>query len=298
MADGPVLFLDSGIGGLPYVEAVRRYVPHAQLIYVADTAHFPYGERDGDEIRRIMVELVEAAVESFAPQLIVVACNTATVVALETLRRRFDVPFVGVVPAVKPAALSAAGGTITVLSTARTADAEYLARLIESFAGNTEVRIVAAGDLVSFVEHRFAETTADERHQAVSEILGRAGADWEQTESVVLGCTHFTHLAGEIQQVLGPAIEVVDSREGVARRVGELLSPAGGGLGPAVAADAPAPAVAADESGASVAVRPRGDEFWLTDETAGGEAGRKRYRTLAARYGLSYNGLYSWTHTH
>mgnify|MGYP006304309765 FL=1 len=222
MDRAPVLFLDSGLGGLPYVEAVRTLLPTERYIYVADTAHFPYGSRPEAEIRRIVEQTTAAALRTFDPRLVVVACNTASVVALSHLRRRFDVPFVGVVPAVKPAAGASGDGEIVVLSTARTADGEYLAELISRFADGTPVRVVAAGELVRFVEEEAGRASPSERVEAARRALGEVVA--EKTKAVVLGCTHFTHLREEMQELLGPDVAVVDSREGVARRVHELVA--------------------------------------------------------------------------
>ena len=281
MNKAPIVFLDSGMGGLPYLEATRALLPETPFIYIADTAHFPYGTRSEEDIRAILAGLVERVLGRFDPAVVVVACNTGSVVALSDLRNRFDVPFVGVVPAVKPAAREAGGGGIVILSTARTADGEYLAGLIEEFAAGTPVSIVAAGALVDFVEHRFAADSAEETRAAVRNAV--SGIDTSAADAVVLGCTHFTHLAGEIQRELGPAVRVIDSRAGVARRVAELAGAADGpGAGP---------------GGPPRDAGNRGNGGWLYVTGADGEgpaadAAASRYQALATHYGLSFEGRF------
>lgn len=282
MDKAPIVFLDSGVGGLPYLEATRTLLPETPFVYVADTAHFPYGTRSEDDIRAILARLVERVIGRFDPPLVVLACNTGSVVALSDLRERFDVPFVGVVPAVKPAAREAGAGGIVILSTARTADGEYLAGLVEDFAAGTPVLNVPAGDLVDFVEHRLAPDRVEEARAAVRQAISEI--DPAVSDAVVLGCTHFTHLAAEIQQELGPSVRVIDSRAGVARRVAELAgaggrrdSGEGGGPGGGGA----------------------GGRLYLTGSGEGPEAGTgagtdaARYQALAAHYGLSFEGRFA-----
>lgn len=261
MADRPILFLDSGAGGLPYVEAVRELLPEEQVVYIADTAHFPYGTREAEDIRNILVDLVARSIKRFSPGIIVLACNTATVLALAELRGRFDVPFVGVVPAVKPAARLVQRGTVAILATDRTADAEYLAELVEDHADGASVEILAAGGLVTFVEERLPRADAAARREAVSRAL--AELPRERLDAVVLGCTHFTHLATEIAEEVGDDVRVIDSREGVARRVASLLG----------------------VDGACRAGRARaGGRLHITGE------GDDRYALLARAYDLSFEG--------
>ncbi len=302
MDEAPIVFLDSGMGGLPYLEATREFLPEKPFIYIADTAHFPYGTRSEDDIRAILAGLVERVIGRFDPAVVVVACNTGSVVALSDLRERFDVPFVGVVPAVKPAAREAGAGGIVILSTVRTADGEYLAGLIEEFAAGTPVSIVAAGALVDFVEHRFEPDRADEARAAVREAV--SGIDTSASDAVVLGCTHFTHLAGEIQRELGAAVRVIDSRAGVARRVAELAAGAGRGpSGPAREGAGGHGGGPPREAGGHGGGRPRegdrggGGRLYVTgaDEgsaTAATKAAAARYRALATHYGLSFEGRF------
>ncbi|HUX19839.1 MAG TPA: aspartate/glutamate racemase family protein, partial [Spirochaetia bacterium] len=142
MAERPVVFYDSGIGGLPYLAWVRERRPDAHFIYVGDNEHFPYGEKTHEELRRIAVSVVGRILTRFDPQLVVVACNTASVVALAELRARYPVAFVGVVPAVKPAAERSRGRRIALLATTRTVGDAYSEKLIKEYASDcTVVRI-------------------------------------------------------------------------------------------------------------------------------------------------------------
>lgn len=294
MNKAPIVFLDSGMGGLPYLQATRALLPGTPFIYVADTAHFPYGTRSEDDIRAILAGLVERVLDRFDPAVVVLACNTGSVVALSDLRDRFPVPFVGVVPAVKPAAREARAGEIVILSTARTADGEYLAGLLENFAADTPVSIVAAGALVDFIECRFTPERADEARAAVRDAL--SGIDPAASDAVVLGCTHFTHLAPEIQRELGPAVRVIDSRAGVARRVAELAGAGGGPAGgPAGGAGGPPIEGGGRDGGGSGGLAGR---LYVTGAEEGAEAGSEsdaaaaRYQALSAHYGLSFEGRF------
>jgi len=220
MSNGPVGFVDSGIGGIPYLLAARRIMPRDRFVYYADTANFPYGERPVDEVRRIALQAAELLIALEDPRAIVVACNTASVVALDALRARFAIPFVGVVPAIKPAAELAGRGRIGVLATQRTVEEPYLAGLISRFATGSEVHLVAAGGLVDLIERAFGSLGPAEIDAALEEPVGRlvaAGVD-----AVVLGCTHFIHVRDRIEHLLGPGVLVVDSVEGVVRQTARV----------------------------------------------------------------------------
>ncbi len=147
-----IAFLDSGIGGIPYFVRARELLPDFRYVYLADTAHFPYGKQEVNEVRKIVHGAVGALIERFEPEVIVVACNTASVVALDSLRERFDVAFVGVVPAIRPAAKLVGDGTIGVLATERTVNDPYVSRLIKEYAPSANVVLVPAGGLVELVE--------------------------------------------------------------------------------------------------------------------------------------------------
>ncbi len=231
MSDRPIGFLDSGLGGVPYLLSVRARAPAERLVYYADTANFPYGDRPESQVRRIVLDAVARLVEIADPRLIVLACNTASVVGLDELRREFDVPFVGVVPAIKPAVERGASGRIGVLATSRTVGGGYLAGLISRFAPGERVELVAADELVRTIESRLGEL--DDRELAAMlhpsiERLRAAGV-----RAIVLGCTHFVHVRGFIEHLAGPQVAVLDSVEGVVRQTVRLArgSAAGGETG-------------------------------------------------------------------
>ena len=162
------------------------------------------------------VEAVERLVELADPRTIVVACNTASVVALDVLRNRFDVPFVGVVPAIKPAATLVGAGRIGVLATARTVEDEYVARLIRTFAPENDVELVAAGGLVELIEQRLGSFSRDELDRALAAPAARLLE--REVDAVVLGCTHFIHARADVERLLGDGAHVVDSVDGVVRQ--------------------------------------------------------------------------------
>jgi glutamate racemase len=219
----PVVFIDSGVGGLPYCSSFRALLPGFPVVYVADRANFPYGPKGRSELVTILVNLVTTLVELVDPRLVVIACNTASVSALDDLRFAFPaLPFVGTVPAVKPAALSSVKRRIGVLATERTVRDPYAAHLAERFAPDCELVGIAAPELVEFVEHRYASSSRAERLAVVEGYINRfreLGVD-----SIVLGCTHFLFLADEFIEVGGDEIAIFDSREGVARRAVSLLA--------------------------------------------------------------------------
>lgn len=221
MADAPVAFIDSGIGGLPYLSYARRVLPHERFVHVADRENFPYGEKSPEEVVHAAVSLTQRLLDALAPKLIVVACNTMSVVALSTLRARFPaVPFVGVVPAVKPAASITRKKRVGVLATRRTVEGEYLKDLIQKFAAGCQVVSLPASGLVDYVEHDLFRASPDERRARVRVEADRFKA--EGVDTVVLACTHFLHLEREFQAEL-EGMTVVDSRDGVSRQISRLL---------------------------------------------------------------------------
>lgn len=211
----PLIFLDSGLGGIPYALRFLEEAPGQQIIYVADTEFFPYGERESSQIVERVTLIVADLVSRFDPRAIVVACNTASVTALATLRQRFELPFVGVVPAIKPAARS--GGAFAVLATQATVSDNYLSRLIKQFAPETVVRLVPAGGLVELVERRLGNFSRQDLNAVIVPAIEMIGE--LDVRSVVLGCTHFVHVRDEIRASLPAGVALVDSLEGVTRQI-------------------------------------------------------------------------------
>ncbi|MCG8452422.1 MAG: glutamate racemase [Spirochaetales bacterium] len=222
MIDHSIAFLDSGVGGLPYADWMRQRRPDLPLTYVADSASFPYGEREPDDVKRAVLQTAVKLFDQGTPRILVLACNTASVVALEALRAMAPCPVVGTVPAIKSAANLA--GAIGVLATSRTVSSSYLDGLVEDFAPGRQVHRVAAGDIVRFVEERWL----DDGEDGAREVLGPSLAQLKQegVGSVVLGCTHFIHVMNPIEKELGSGVQVVDSRDGVGRRVLDVLKEA------------------------------------------------------------------------
>ena len=187
-------FLDSGTGGLPYLLHLKEKSPHSNCVYVADTKNFPYGEKDTPRIIEAACSAAELTVKRFKPAAFVIGCNTISVTALEELRRRFfPVPFVGTVPAIKRAASLTKNGKIGLLATRRTIEELYTAELAERYAANCTLISRADPDLIDFVEHGFFTASDAEKEQAV-----RPALDFflkHDADTVVLGCTHFLHIA-------------------------------------------------------------------------------------------------------
>lgn len=221
-----VAFLDSGVGGLPYLALAARYLPGYRLHYLADDEGFPYGTKSASRIADLVLDRVRRLRARFDPAALVIACNTASQAALAAVRQDnpgFDV--IGTVPAVKPAATSTRTGVVGILATERTVADPYLDDLEARHASGVTVVRRAAQDLVEFVEHRLLSSDADARREAVRphiRALVDAGAD-----RIVLACTHFLHLEADISAYLQNACDgcaqVVDSRRGVVSRLTQVL---------------------------------------------------------------------------
>ena len=216
---------DSGVGGLSVLRALRRQLPTAQLHYVADSAHAPYGERDaGHALERSM--RITAHLLAHGAQLIVVACNTATAVAAVALRERWPgVPFVGVEPGLKPALSLTRNGRIGVMATAATLRSEKFGRLLESVAGKASVQLQECDGLAAAIERgRLDAPDLIALVQAHCAPLRAADVD-----CVVLGCTHYPFVAHHIQAAMGGQVLLVDTAPAVAVQAQRLLemSPAG-----------------------------------------------------------------------
>jgi glutamate racemase len=201
---------------------VRGHLPNENFMYLADREHFPYGTKTADEVFAAVAEGVGKCIAAFNPKLFVLACNTASVSALERLRSEFPGKlFVGTVPAVKPAAQRSRNRRIGVLATSATIHAHYLERLIERFASSCTIIRVSGPDIVTFVEKKFFTATPEERLLVVADAVAKFRE--EGVDTLVLACTHFLYLYKEIHAELGGDVQIIDSREGVGRRVIDLL---------------------------------------------------------------------------
>ena len=213
---------DSGVGGLSVAREIRRALPAEDLLYVADTAYCPYGDRPDAEVRERALA-VGRYLEKRGGKLIVVACNTATGAALEDLRAAVSVPVVGLEPAVKIAARVTRAGRVGVMATTSTVRSERLARLIRDHAQGIEVLNVPCPGLADLVEEgNLDDGHLDGRLRDLTRPLREARVD-----AVVLGCTHYAFVAPALARVMGPGVELVDSAPAIARRVESLLRQAG-----------------------------------------------------------------------
>jgi glutamate racemase len=218
----PVGILDSGVGGLSILEEIRRQLPHEDILYFADSGNCPYGVRPPSEIRDLAESAAIFLLEQGAKAL-VIACNTASTAAVAYLRLKWpDLPIVGMVPAVKPAALMTSTGTIGVLATEATGKAPVLLDVIDRFASDVNVLIAAPPGLVEAVEAGQADSpaTAEILKQAVEPMLEQ-GAD-----ALVLGCTHFPFLRPALEKIVQGRMHLIDSGEAVARQTVRVLQTA------------------------------------------------------------------------
>jgi len=210
-------FLDSGTGGIPYMLHLKEVCPSASCIYVGDTEHFPYGEKTHEEIVKYVLDCVKKIITKFDPKIIILACNTMSVNALDVLRDVYpEHLFVGTVPAIKLAATVSKKRCIGLLATNSTVNHPYNQDLKNHFAADCKMVLRGDPDLISFIEHESFTATEEERKAAcvpVVEFFKKEGCD-----AIILGCTHFLNLKEEIQQVAAPEITVVDSVEGVTNR--------------------------------------------------------------------------------
>jgi glutamate racemase len=259
-----IAFYDSGIGGLPYFEKTRALLPLADYLYLADSASFPIGEKSREEVRRIVLDRVASIIRRHDPAAVVIACNTASLAALDDCREVYPgIVFIGTVPAIKPAAARSKTGRIAVVATARTVNDPCTADLAKRFAAELEVRLVAAPEWVDFVENRWLSSSLADRIALVGPIV--AGLVESGVDEIVLACTHFLFLEDAVRSVAGKSAEVIDSSEGVARRVYDLC----GGMDGRNHGD----------SGQPESV------FYVS-----GSSGRESHPELAARFGLRYGG--------
>jgi glutamate racemase len=211
--------LDSGVGGLSIVRAFQAFAPSERIVYFADTAWFPYGGRPAPEVRKRVFAITQRLLEADC-KLIALACNTASAAALADLRQAFDVPFVGVVPGVKPGA--AAGKDVVILATPGTLSGDLYARVTEEFGHGVHITEVPGHGLADLVERGKGGTPA--AREALREHL--AGPVARGAGTVVLGCTHYNFLADDIRAEF-PGLAIVDTSESVARRILQVLRESG-----------------------------------------------------------------------
>lgn len=232
MADAPVLLFDSGIGGLTVLREARVLMPGRRFVYVADDAAFPYGAWEEPALNAHVVALFGDLLERFRPLMSVIACNTASTLAIGALRKAFpDQPFVGTVPAIKPACASSKTRRVSVLGTRGTVKREYTRKLISDFAQGCEVTLVGSGELASLAEAALSGKAVRDEDIAAELapcFVGDGADDPARTDTVVLACTHYPLLLERLTRLAPWPVDWIDPAPAIARRVADLLGPAGG----------------------------------------------------------------------
>ncbi|GAA0280610.1 glutamate racemase [Alteraurantiacibacter aestuarii] len=218
----PILIFDSGVGGLTVLEQVRKLLPDAPVIYVADRAALPYGDKSEAEIAARVCGLLGRLAERYHPRLICIACNTASTIALGMVREVLEVPIVGTVPAIKPAAEMTRTGTIGLLGTRATIRQAYVDNLEAQYAQGKRLLRHAAPELVQAAELKMRGIAPDPAvfARAAEGLLGQPGG--ADIDTVVLACTHFPLLEEELGKEFGPSVRFVDGAQGIARRIAYL----------------------------------------------------------------------------
>lgn len=228
-----LLVFDSGIGGLSVVREIRRTFPEAEIAYVADDAGFPYGDWQEAALTDHVVKVISALIDDLSPDAVVIACNTASTLVLPPLRSRFSVPFVGTVPAIKPAAEKTKTGLVSVLATVGTIRRDYTRDLIESFARSCDVRLVGSDRLAPLAEAFMRGEPIDDA--AVCSEIAPAFVEkgGRRTDTVVLACTHYPFLSAHFRRVAPWLVARIDPAPAIARRVADVAAKrtlgAGGG---------------------------------------------------------------------
>lgn len=218
-----VVIFDSGVGGLSIYQAVCAAQPELDYVFVSDNQAFPYGTKDQTALIERVVSVVSAIVESYAPQMLIVACNTASTLVLPILRQQFDFPIVGVVPAIKPAAALSKTRQIALLATPATISRTYTDQLIADYAKDCTVTKLGSSELVTLAEQKLYGEPLELKclERILEPILNQPSID-----VLVLACTHFPLLRQELTDVFTAhkqAIELLDSAQGIANRVGDLF---------------------------------------------------------------------------
>ncbi len=223
-ADAPILFFDSGIGGLSVLKAAQAALPQAPIIYAADFAGLPYGNKTEIQITARVAGLLGRLVERYQPRLVTIACNTACTIALSEVRAALDIPIVGTVPAIKPASERTKTRVIGLLGTAATIRQPYVDLLQREFASDITLLRYAAPELVLAAEAKLRGETvpASVYEGAIAALRSQPGG--EEIDVIVLGCTHFPLVENELAQAAGGTISFVDGAAGIARRIGVVTA--------------------------------------------------------------------------
>jgi glutamate racemase len=260
--DAPLLFFDSGVGGLSVLGPTRAILPNAPIVYAADSAWFPYGKKTEEELADRVPAVLAALSRAYRPRLIVIACNTASTIALDHARAALDIPIVGTVPAIKPAAEMSTSRVIGVLGTEATVRQPYVDDLAARFAADCTIVRHGSPDLVRLAEDKLAGRpvgVGDVRTAVAPMVDAGPGMD-----VMVLACTHFPLLAEEIAAAF-PSIAQVDGAPGIARRIAHLTRDQDW-------PDAPPPGIAVFTAPPPASLIPALSRFGLTDVKSSGFA--------------------------
>ncbi len=220
-----ILVFDSGLGGLTVLARVTEACRGADIVYAADDAGFPYGRLEEGALVARVLAVMERLVARHRPDLVVIACNTASTLVLPALRARFAIPFVGTVPAIKPAAAATRSGLISVLATPGTVARDYTRGLVSTYAGGCEVTLVGATGLAALAEAALKGERVEDDAVAAEIAPCFVEREGRRTDVVTLSCTHYPLLLEPMRRVAPWPVEWIDPAPAIARRVGQLLGP-------------------------------------------------------------------------
>lgn len=221
-----LLVFDSGVGGLSVFREIARTRPDARFVYAADDAAFPYGALSDEVLVSRVGEVVGRLIGAVAPDLVVIACNTISTLALPTLRAQHTVPFVGTVPAVKPACLASRSKRVSVLATPGTVRRDYTAGLVRQFAEGCDVALVPSDHLAGLAEAAIAGDDVDDADIAAEIAPCFVDAGGRRTDTVVLACTHYPLILDRMRRLAPWPVAWIDPAPAIARRVTQLIGPA------------------------------------------------------------------------
>jgi glutamate racemase len=223
-----ILVFDSGLGGMTVLREVVAARPEAHFVYVADDAFFPYGHHGEDEIIARVVPLIGELIDRHTPDLVVIACNTASTLVMSYLREAYKIPFVGTVPAIKPACAQSKTRRVSVLGTRGTVQREYTRGLIRDFASGCEVTLVGSPELAALAERALSGHEVRDRDifaELAPCFVGAAEDEKSRTDTVVLACTHYPLLLDRFVRLAPWPVDWIDPAPAIARRVSDLLGP-------------------------------------------------------------------------
>jgi glutamate racemase len=222
-----LLFIDSGVGGLTVLASTRQAIPEAEICFIADDAGFPYGSKSDAELVAGLHAIIARALNEFAADCVVIACNTASTVALQALRETFPLPLVGTVPAIKPAAALTASGLVSVLATPATVAKEYTRVLVERFGRGAHFTLIGSSELAAIAEaHASGVSTDDDAiRREIAPCFVEKGS--LRTDVIVLGCTHYPLLMEKFDTLSPWPVAWLDPAPAVARRIANVLAERG-----------------------------------------------------------------------